>query len=173
MTVYFVRSLVRGGRDGCWNPGKDIVIATTALCWYVGIIVFNSDYAFTVTNIVIHGVPYLVLVYWTWSRRTGEASNPEARLPTSSPIRRVLIFLGPLWMLAFVEELLWDRGVWHEREWLFGTGGDIGEWRSVLVPLLVVPQVSNYILDGFIWKRRSNPDVRELLDSPTNTAPPA
>jgi len=43
--------------------GKHVVVATTAACWYVGIIAINADYAFTVTNAFIHGVPYLTLVY--------------------------------------------------------------------------------------------------------------
>ncbi|MFH4043607.1 hypothetical protein WAI98_20490, partial [Acinetobacter baumannii] len=43
--------------------GKDIVVATTAICWYLGIVAFNSDYAFTVTNVIIHGVPYFALIY--------------------------------------------------------------------------------------------------------------
>ena len=38
-------------------------MVTTALCWGLGIVVFNSDYAFTVTNVIIHGVPYMALVY--------------------------------------------------------------------------------------------------------------
>jgi hypothetical protein len=59
-------------REG--NPGKDIVIVTTAVCWYVGIVGLNSDYAFTVTNVVIHGVPYFALIYWysrTRMKQTG------------------------------------------------------------------------------------------------------
>ena len=49
---------------GFLNIGKDIVVATTAICWYIGIVVFNSDYAFTVTNVIIHGVPYFALIYF-------------------------------------------------------------------------------------------------------------
>jgi hypothetical protein len=28
-----------------------------------------------------------------------------------------------------------------------------------LVPLLALPQATHYVLDGFIWRRKSNPDV--------------
>src|SRR5262249_28038326 len=66
-------------------------------------------------------------------------------------------FLGVLWALAYVEELLWDRGVWHERAWLFGHGWDVGTLKLVLVPLLAVPQITHYVLDGFVWRRRQNP----------------
>jgi hypothetical protein len=132
------------------NPGKDIVVATTAVCWYVGIIAFNSDYAFTVTNVIIHGVPYMVLVYWYWRSRD-KSGRPQA----ASPWLAVGWFLATVWLLAYAEEMLWDRLVWQERGWLFGSAIDSNSWlRGLLIPLLIVPQVTHYILDGFIWKRR-------------------
>ena len=114
--AYAVRSAhawVVGGRG---NPGKDVVVLTTAVCWYVGIVAFNSDYAFTVTNVFIHGVPYVALVWWYARRRAPEAGTAYRRLA------RWPVFLATLWLLAYAEELLWDRGVWHERAWLFGGG---------------------------------------------------
>ena len=133
------------------NPGKDVVVATTAVCWYVGIVAFNSDYAFTVTNVVIHGVPYLALVFWYWHGR-----RPQA-LARWSKAQTLAVFLPTVWCLAFLEELFWDRGVWHDRAWLFGEGWDAAAFQVVLVPLLALPQAAHYLLDGFIWKRRSNP----------------
>lgn len=134
------------------NPGKDIVVATTALCWYTGIVAFNSDYAFTVTNGIIHGVPYLALVYWY---RFGRLAS---HMPRRAHAWRVPFFLGLLWVMAYAEEMLWDRGIWHERAWLFGTSWDWGALHGVMVPLLALPQFTHYILDGFIWKRKSNPE---------------
>jgi hypothetical protein len=32
-----------------------------------------------------------------------------------------------------------------------------GGFENVLVPLLAVPQITHYVLDGFLWRRRSNP----------------
>ena len=74
LAAYAVRTLWRGVKHGLWNPGKDIVVATTAVCWFVGIVAINSDFAFTVTNVIIHGVPYMVLVYW-YRWKVGEASG--------------------------------------------------------------------------------------------------
>lgn len=155
LALYAGRSLLRGVRRGEWNPGKDIVVATTAVCWYVGIITFNSDYAFTVTNVIIHGVPYFVLVYWYWQRSAlaREESQPRSRWQT------IGVFIATLWVLAYVEELLWHRGVSLERDWLFG-GWDWSGLSGLLVPLLAVPQVTHYVLDGFIWKRRSSPEFQ-------------
>jgi hypothetical protein len=135
------------------NPGKDIVVLTTAICWYVGIVWFNSDYAFTVTNVIIHGVPYFALVFWYWRMR-----RPAAQRTPERVAGWLAVFFATLWLLAYVEELLWHRIIWHERGWLFGASWYVGGWEMVLVPLLTLPQLTHYILDGFIWKRRSNPD---------------
>ena len=155
---YFARSVYRGRRHGQWNPGKDIVVLTTALCWHLGIITFNSDYAFLVTNVIIHGVPYMVLVYWY--RRRQHDRDVETRW---RPWQHLAVFLGTVWMLAYAEELLWDRGLWHERGWLFGDAWEWGDLTEWIVPLLTVPQLTHYILDGFIWRRRANPELSQTF----------
>jgi hypothetical protein len=149
LTAYAARALYLW-RHGKPNPGKDIVVATTAVCWYAGIVWFNSDYAFTMTNVIIHGVPYLALVYWYWRTR-------RPALSARHPWWPLIGFLATLWLLAYVEELFWDRGVWQERSWLFGEPWNVQSWKWLLVPLLALPQLTHYILDGFIWRRRSNP----------------
>ena len=60
-----------------------------------------------------------------------------------------------LWAFAYVEELFWNRGVWHERNWMFGANWDWTAWKVYLVPLLAVPQLTHYVLDGFIWRRNA------------------
>ncbi len=157
LVAYGVRAIYRAYWKGEYCPGKDIVVFTTALCWHVGIITLNSDYAFTVTNVIIHGVPYMVLVYWYRWRDENQHSDRESH----ATISRVAKFLGIVWVLAYLEELLWDSGIWHERAWLFGSGifnqlGQIDGLETTLVPLLAVPQITHYVLDGFIWRRRSN-----------------
>jgi hypothetical protein len=139
------------------NPGKDIVVGTTALCWYLGIVWFNSDYAFTVTNVIIHGVPYFALVFWYWRMHW-----PQTARPYWWQVRTLLPFLATLWLLAYVEELLWQGGLPHRRGFLFG----YGSWQSLFVPLLALPQLTHYILDGFIWRRRSNPGMTTLAAPP-------
>ena len=151
MLVYAIKAVVMTQR-GLANPGKDIVVVTTAICWYVGIITFNSDYSFTVTNVIIHGVPYLVLVYWYMQGRSRTQNVP------SSPVRTIAILMGTVWLFAYVEELVWDRAIWQERSWLFGESIEVGSMATILVPLLAVPQLTHYVLDGFIWKRRKNPN---------------
>jgi len=153
LLLYAARSLYRLIVHAKVNPGKDIVVTTTALCWYAGIVAFNSDYAFTVTNVVIHGVPYLVLVYWYASLRRASAVR-SYRILARGPI----LFLLTLWLMAYVEEMFWDRGVWHDRSWLFGSAWNLESLKIWLVPLLALPQLTHYMLDGFIWRRKNNPN---------------
>lgn len=158
LSAFVVRSLYRWVTLRQMNPGKDIVVLTTAACWYAGIVTFNSDYAFTVTNVIIHGVPYLALVYW-YARTRRPQADKAYRFLTRGPVT----FLATLWLIAYLEELLWDRGVWHDRAWLFGAGWNVGMLKVIIVPLLALPQLTHYVLDGFIWRRKSNPNF-SLID---------
>ena len=162
LALYAARSIYQLIVKGEVNPGKDVVVVTTAVCWYVGIVTFNSDYAFTVTNVVIHGVPYLVLVYWYARLRREESSGPY-RVLAHGP----LMFMLTLWLMAYIEEMFWDRGVWHDRSWLFGAAWDIQSIKVWLVPLLALPQLTHYVLDGFIWRRKNNPSF-SLINSKSN-----
>ncbi|KAA5539718.1 hypothetical protein FYK55_23240 [Roseiconus nitratireducens] len=162
LSAYVAKSLVLAVRKHHLNPGKDLVVATTAVCWYVGIITFNSDYAFTVTNVIIHGIPYMVLVYWYHrSVQAGDRSGSSVSTRRRS-LQAIVRFIGLIWILAYIEELVWDRGLWHERSWLFGSPWDLQSVEAVLVPLLAVPQITHYVLDGFIWRRRSSRRVAQL-----------
>ena len=158
LVAYFAKSVYFYFADGFLNIGKDIVVATTAVCWYVGIVFFNSDYAFTVTNVIIHGVPYFALI-WFYARARRESTGKLYRAFSSNWI----VFLATLWAFAYVEELFWNRGVWHERNWIFGGNWDWSEWKVYLVPLLAVPQLTHYILDGFIWRRKSNASLETVI----------
>jgi hypothetical protein len=155
LAAYFAKSIYLYFTKGFANIGKDIVVATTAICWYVGIVVFNSDYAFTVTNVIIHGVPYFALIYFYTKMRRESTGRVYRTLS-----HNWLIFFATLWALAYIEELFWHRGVWHEKQWLFGADWDIETWKQYYVPLLAVPQLTHYILDGFIWRRKGNGELR-------------
>jgi len=166
LSAYAIRSALMWSR-GTANPGKDVVVVTTAVAWYVGIVAFDSDYAFTVTNVFMHGIPYFALVF-VHTRARNEATRKAAAPAPISTLgerltRHVFVYLAFLWLIAFAEELVWDRAVWHERGWLFGEPWSVGGWKLVIVPLLALPQLTHYVLDGFIWRRRSNPSVAGLV----------
>lgn len=155
LTLFFLRQLWLVRQDGELQLGKVVVVTTTALIWYVGIVLTNSDAEFTITNVLAHGVPYLVLLYYyARARRRLAPAAPGSRLMAGG----VAAFLGTVLTFAFLEELLWDKLVWHEHSWLFGdAAGELGHPAlTFLVPLLALPQFTHYLLDGLLWRQRDS-----------------
>jgi hypothetical protein len=71
-------------------------------------------------------------------------------------------------LFAFVEEGLWDGLVWREHlrlfpmfAWLPQINGDAV--LAIVVPLLTLPQLTHYIIDGVIWRLRTHPEWRRTL----------
>lgn len=159
LALYAVRQIVRWRQGVPLRIGKTIVVATTAACWGVGIIATNSDWAFTVTNVLIHGVPYFGIV-WVY----GRSSESEPSLASRVLRAGIVPFYVLLVALAFAEELTWDRLFWHsDHPIFFGPTFDLsGRATMLLMPLLALPQVTHYLLDGFIWRRRPVPAARRI-----------
>jgi hypothetical protein len=151
--------------SGTANPGKDLTMAATWCMWFVGIVATDSDYVFTATNVLIHGIPYMALI-WLVNTRRDSTLAPGHIL--SQVARSWVLFAGLLLVIAFAEEGLWDIFVWHDHPGIFGAPVDpssLSSWIPLLfVPLLSVPQTTHYILDGFIWRLDgSNPGLKEKL----------
>lgn len=164
---YALRAIAqwRRGRTVVW--GKHLLLAGTAATWYAGIVATDADYAFTLCNVLIHGIPYAALVFSYGRHVAASGVEPSRGLSArvlGGGVRPALLrFLGCLWLLALLEELLWDRGVWHERPELFGSGIELGELEVWLVPLLALPQLSHYVLDGLLWRRGHNAELGRWL----------
>jgi hypothetical protein len=59
--------------------------------------------------------------------------------------------------MAFIEEGFWDAIIWNEHASIFKIFDPLksvfnSTWKQLIIPLLIVPQLTHYILDGFIWK---------------------
>lgn len=153
IVAYTVRALRRAAR-GAPDLGKHLVVVTTAATWFLGIVAFDGDFEFTAANVLVHGLPYLALL-WAYARaRAGEL--PRSLL--GSLVRGgVAVFVSACLLLAFAEEMVWDRLVWHDRPEIFG-GSDaeaLGALAlALVVPLLAVPQATHYVLDAVLWRRR-------------------
>jgi len=145
-----------------WHPGKALLLLATWVAWFGGIVLARDDFSFTVMNVVLHGVPYLVLLYRYMQHRRDEGGYGAlgAALRFGVPV-----FLALLAMLAFAEEFAWDTLVWHERPGFFGSGGfDLGAVAlSLVVPLLSLPQTTHYVLDGFVWRTSDDPSLARRL----------
>ena len=152
-------------RRAAW--GRDLWMLTTGVVWIGGIVLFGGDGAFSLTNVVAHGVPYVALVLLVGHRSWRlDGRGPLFARWFAGPGAALLVV--PLLVLAVAEEALWDWLVWQEHGMIFGApfAEGLPELAGVLaVPLLAWPQVVHYVLDGMIWRLDgSNPGLRRLLE---------
>lgn len=146
-----------------FNIPRLVLVAGTALSWYVGIVVYNGDLTFTFLNVVAHGIPYMALI-WTGEKKQAHKAQ-HGILSYFFTSYGVLLFAGSLFVFAYVEEGLWDSLVWREHGSVFGSFyflSQVSHAKALcfLVPLLSLPQVVHYVLDGFIWKRNASDDLK-------------
>jgi hypothetical protein len=165
LVAFAARQVQRAARGEPFSWGKIGIVASTAATWYIGIVAFNSDFAFTVTNVVAHGVPYMALV-WLYGRRKW-ARDGSWRTAMHRPALAGA-FVGLAVLLAYLEEGAWDALVWRQHATLFGgvqlAGALPDDLLALLVPALILPQATHYVLDAWIWKfDGSNPGLREYL----------
>jgi hypothetical protein len=148
------------------NTGKILWMLTTAINWYVGIVYFNSDLVFTVTNVVAHGIPYLTLIiYYQYQKKTLKQNRLISGFKIAGVILPVVFFLG------WLEEYFWDMLVYGDRSDFFGAiiayPFELLESpfsQAIAIALLTVPQFTHYIIDGFIWKSNAtNPYVKQIF----------
>ena len=152
-------------REGRGHPLVPWLVVVPAINWHLGIVVFDDDRIFTITNVFLHGVPYLALVWIAGGRdRVRRALGPRGQ-----GLALVLAaYYGLLLALAVAEEALWDRLVWHDHPMLFGASAveldpeSLG--MALVVALLTVPQATHYVLDRYIWRvGPQNPALAEQL----------
>ena len=162
---YVVKEIWMGLKGRRLNLPKNLILLGTVVSWYVGIVWLEGDIAFTATNVIAHGIPYMALV-WMYGRKKHAGTGQGSVLKAVFRWEWLPVFVGVLLVLAYVEEGLWDALVWREHVGLFPWASGLpvarSEWvLAVVVPLLAVPQVTHYVLDGFIWKlRRGDGDLR-------------
>lgn len=149
LSIYVLKELWLLFRDRTFNIPKNMIMLGTYASWYVGIVAFQGDLIFTLLNVVAHGIPYMGLI-WIYGEK-------KATEKFSFGWRGALIFIAVLITFAYVEESLWDVLVWkdHTDIFPFFTSNNSLESSillSMIVPLLVLPQITHYVLDGFIWR---------------------
>jgi len=162
--AYILKELILSLRNRYFNIPKNAIWLGTAVSWYTGIVLLNGDLAFTLTNVVAHGIPYMALVYISEKKQQKTDTRRKSLYSYILNYRTglvlfILILLGAAWL----EESIWNMLVWQEQDKKevldpagFSGFGNTGAWLGLLVPLLVVPQVTHYILDAYIWRIRKN-----------------
>jgi hypothetical protein len=159
---------------------KQLLVVGTAISWYVGIVLLNGDMAFTITNVASHGIPYISLI-WIFGSKQARA-EPEGSLVAGIKFRQIFsrnkipIFILSLLLLAYIEEGLWNGFVWREHLTVFSPFTDFPKIEDSatlawIIPLLSVPQLTHYVLDGFIWKLRdTNANWQQVVFYRENTS---
>jgi hypothetical protein len=83
----------------------------------------------------------------------------KAPLTSYLPWKEASFFLAILIIFSYLEEGIWDVFIWKDHTSLFPFFTQLPRpdlWVvSILVPLLSLPQITHYIIDGFIWRVRS------------------
>jgi hypothetical protein len=158
VTVYTISEIVFSIKTGAVNVQKNLVVIGTALSWYIGIVHYNSDFVFTFLNVVCHGIPYMTLV-WIHGKKLHAQKGSFLKIIYGR--FTLLLFLLPLFFIAYVEEGFWDSLVWQEHGDVFSVFNHISisipkQALNIIVPLLALPQLFHYVIDGLIWRIRKD-----------------
>ncbi|RYZ44928.1 MAG: hypothetical protein EOO72_05125 [Myxococcaceae bacterium] len=156
LTLWAGFQVLRIARGEGVQAGKVLLVVATWVAWFGGIVLARDDFAFTVMNVVLHGVPYFALLFRYARGRHAEGGFGEWGVLLRAGLPGFLLFLAGL---ALLEEGLWDVLVWHDRPVLFGDSGPAleADVLALVVPLLALPQATHYVLDAFVWKAGREP----------------
>lgn len=170
---YLVKELWLVATSRRVNIPRNTVVIGTALSWFVGIVVGAGDLVFTLTNVVAHGIPYMALTFIF--ARGNEIRTRRPRGSRYWLLRVLPLSIGCLIVLAFLEEGLWDGLVWREHLKLFPGFAQFSPivtdaGLAIVVPLLAMPQLTHYLIDGVIWRLKANPEWRRSLFWGTDAA---
>ena len=145
--IWIIKTVFEIFKTRQFNIPKIALIAGTYLSWYFGIVYFNNDLVFTFLNVVSHGIPYVALIYIREIRQKQQLKSLSVFKSTFGVLLFICVILG----FAFFEEFLWETLIWREH---FSLDFKVSSnWFQFLIPLLVVPQLTHYLLDGFIWRK--------------------
>ncbi|MCB0696131.1 MAG: hypothetical protein KDC07_02125 [Chitinophagaceae bacterium] len=159
--TYLVTEIIALLQTGKFNLPKNLVITGTIATWYFGIVYFNGDMAFTLLNVVAHGIPYMALI-WLFNKKERKPDNNTTEQSFINKYKyNIIFFLLSIFVFAYIEEGLWDGMIWREHKGIFGFFSGLPSINSkevlaLLVPLLSLPQSTHYVLDGFIWRKKQD-----------------
>ncbi len=140
--------------------GKIIWVVTTAINWWFGIVYFNSDVIFSISNVVAHGIPYIALIYYYKLKKEEVVQQQPPRI--NKKVKWLFILFITIILAALTEEYFWDMLIYREHSSFFESIHPYNweqlanEWWIIFaIALLALPQQIHYVIDGFIWKMNS------------------
>ncbi len=158
----------------CTLPiGKILWLLSTAINWYLGIVYFNSDLVFSITNVVAHGIPYIVLVIFYINKKDALANPTKKKQEGISFVPKIAGIVFAIWLFAFGEEYFWDMLIYREKSAFFEhlmsyplNALSNPHLQALGIAILTIPQTTHYVLDGFIWKNDTkNPYMKKIFKS--------
>ncbi len=159
IAAYVAKEVLLFRRTRIFNQPRNMLVIGTALSWYVGIVGFDNDLAFTATNVIAHGIPYMALI-WLYRRNAQHRHEPLVTGRRAGTFPFTAAYLLSLGALAYLEETLWDGFIWREHGAVLALSGWLpqvpdGAILALMIPLLTVPQATHYIIDAYIWRLKT------------------
>ena len=161
---FLLKEIYIFSKTSFFNLPKFLLILGTGLSWFIGIVLLNGDLAFTTLNVVAHGIPYMALIWVSGKNNNLQKTNKNSFLNIIFSVKGLFLFLAIIFVFAFIEEGLWDNLIWSEHPQLFSFLKFLPNLSNhylahILVPLLTLPQITHYILDGFIWRNKNKSTI--------------
>jgi hypothetical protein len=164
---HVVRSLARGY---ALNPIKYIFLASNVAVLYYVSWSSASVLLYAVTNQIMHGLQYLVIVYYFLQRKCAQPGQGRSFVGWLTRPQHVLVFLGICLLFAAVQQTLLGKPL---GEFGFGVIGTMGRYQGLpdlglgdlsastrfqlfAAAMLTVPNLLHLYFDSFIWKVRDN-----------------
>lgn len=160
IVLYFYLEYKSFREHKVWLIPRTLLICSTAISYYVGIVWSNNDFVFSFVNVIGHGIPYLALVWFSEKKQLNTSSAKLLKVILSK--WGWILFYLIVFVLAYTEEALWDSLLYREHAlafgWLYRFVDTLNHpvILALVVPLLIMPQIVHYILDAYIWRRTDN-----------------
>mmetsp|Transcript_27964 Transcript_27964/g.80618 ORF Transcript_27964/g.80618 Transcript_27964/m.80618 type:complete len:387 (+) Transcript_27964:53-1213(+) len=177
---WLARLAHRYATEGKVNVGKLWIMAATYFTWYMGFTAHSVRHLAFVD--LFHGFSSMALVYHVAQRRyrAWRERQPDTMRCTDRFGEAVVAspwsYLGLLVVLGCAEELAWEVLVHREYLPRYGVNlpGLTQKHEAVATSVLMLPQLSHYFLDAYIWKMApQNPGLKQaLVGTWASSAPP-
>lgn len=160
-----------GKGEAPFNVGKVWIMFAHYFTWFMTLSSSNQVIGMSFINL-FHGFSSMALVRHVATRRYQKwrEDQPESMRCTDrfgdATSGSLALYVALLSSLALLEDYCWDLFVYHD--YLPDMDLDVVELtpvpRALATSLLMMPQLSHYFLDGFIWKMNAtNPGLKEAL----------
>lgn len=142
ITIFLVGNILHTFRTKKINVSKFLVFINTFFGWYMAKVFVQHPYLALWLMIFHHGLPYYFIVF-----KTERVTQKLKFLDMTGRFKYPLIYLGCV--CVFVLFFFSHSGNLYivnlKKDFFFG---------SLVYAIAVVPQMTHFILDGFIWKKK-------------------